>query len=158
MKTWHFAHWPALAWVETILKSIAFLFAYLAAIQALNRGDFGLPGGSQLAQFIILAILWFGLLAAVYDRLLEREITAMIFLIFNDLAHGSMLLALASPSGLSGELTAFAGLMLLGDLVKLVFLRVHNFQVRDTPPAVMYALTGFYVVGYALLLLFSLLT
>ena len=43
--------------------------------------------------------------------------------------------------------------MLLGDLVKLVFLKVHNFAVRDTPPAVLYGLTLIYVVGYLLILI-----
>jgi hypothetical protein len=42
--------------------------------------------------------------------------------------------------------------MLAGDLVKLVFLRVHDFAVRDTPKAVLYGLTLVYVVGYLAIL------
>jgi hypothetical protein len=38
--------------------------------------------------------------------------------------------------------------MLVGDLVKLVFLRVHQFQVRDTPRAALYGLTTLYAMGY----------
>jgi len=46
--------------------------------------------------------------------------------------------------------------MLLGDLVKLVFLKVHSFTVRATPKAVLYGLTLIYVVGYLLILLLEL--
>jgi len=42
-------------------------------------------------------------------------------------------------------------------LIKLIFLRVHDFQVRDTPRSVLYGLTLFYVVGYVLLLMLELL-
>jgi hypothetical protein len=46
--------------------------------------------------------------------------------------------------------------MLLGDLVKLVFVRVHDFSGRDTPQVVLYKLTSGYVAGYLLILILSL--
>jgi hypothetical protein len=42
----------------------------------------------------------------------------------------------------------FGLLMLLGDLVKLVFLKMHDFEVRVTPKTVLYGLTSLYIVGY----------
>ena len=53
-------------------------------------------------------------------------------------------------------LPAYAGLMLLGDLVKLVFLKAHSFTVRNTPPAVMYGLTSVWAAGYLLILILEL--
>lgn len=47
--------------------------------------------------------------------------------------------------------------MLVGELVKLLFLKVHGFQVRDIPRSVLYGLTAFYVVGYAILLVLEFL-
>ena len=47
----------------------------------------------------------------------------------------------------------FLSLMLAGDLVKMLFIAVHrDFTVRDVPRIVLYALTGVYVAGYALIL------
>jgi hypothetical protein len=43
--------------------------------------------------------------------------------------------------------------MLAGDLVKLVFLRVHDFTVRDTPRAALYGFALVYVVGYLAILI-----
>jgi len=64
-----------------------------------------------------------------------------------------MVVALAAEPGSGWLLSTFAALMLLGDLVKLVFLKVHEFTVRDMPKAVLYGLTLVYVVGYLLILL-----
>ncbi|MBN2471073.1 MAG: hypothetical protein JXN59_10140 [Anaerolineae bacterium] len=154
-KTWHIASWHPLAWVETVIKLAAFAVAIPAGARALGAGGLALPGGETLAQFVILAVLALGLLAAIYDRWLEKEIIAMGFVVLNNLAHWGMVLALAAP--INAPLVAFAGLMLLGDLVKLVFLRTADFAVRDTPQRVLYSLTLFYVVGYLLLLLIALL-
>jgi hypothetical protein len=112
-----------------------------------------LPSGLRLAQLVILAFLSLGLVAAIFDRLVEREIVAMVFVILNNLGHWGMVVAMASKPGPGALLTAFAGLMLAGDVVKLVFLRIHDHSVRDTPRAVLYGLTLVYVAGYLVILL-----
>lgn len=154
---WHVAQWPPLAWLETLIKLIALVIGMLALVHSLSAGEFALPSGLRLAQLIVMAILSLGLVAAIFDRLAEREIVAMLFVILNNLGHWGMVVALASEQGPGSRLVAFAALMLVGDLVKLVFLKVHDFQVRDTPRAVLYRLTLFYVVGYALLLILEFL-
>jgi hypothetical protein len=151
------AGWPPLAWLETAVKLVALAMGVTALVRATSTGLFWLPGGARLAQLIILAALSLGLVAAIFDRLAEREIVAMIFVVVNNLGHWSMVVALASKPGPGGLLPAFAGLMLLGDLVKLVFLKVHDFAVRDTPRAALYGLTLFYAAGYAALLVLELL-
>jgi hypothetical protein len=157
-KVWHVAPWPPLAWLETVIKLAAFGFGIAALVQALVIGTFELPGGLRLAQLIALFVLSLGLVAAILDRLAEREIVAMIFVVLNNVAHWGMVVALLFQPGPGWLLLAFAGLMLLGDLVKLVFLRVHtDFSVRDTPRTVLYGLTGFYVVGYLVILLLELI-
>jgi len=56
----------------------------------------------------------------------------------------------------NSELLTFAGLMLLGELVKVWFLKTSGFGVRHVPPAAMYGLTLFYAAGYASILLLGL--
>jgi hypothetical protein len=152
---WHVSSWPPLAWLETASKLISLILGLVALVQALASGAFALPGGLRLAQLIVLVFLSLGLVAAIFDRLAEREIVATIFVV-NNLGHWGMVVALASEPGPGGLLPAFAGLMLLGVLVKLVSLRLHDFSVRDTPRAVLYGLTSVYVVGYLLILLLEL--
>jgi len=56
-------------------------------VQALAGGAFGLPNGVRLVQWIVLAILSLGLVAAIFDRLAGREIVAMAFVLLNNLGH-----------------------------------------------------------------------
>jgi hypothetical protein len=153
---WHVAQWPPLAWVETIIKLVALALGIIALVQALSGGTFAWPSGTRLAQLIILALLSLGLLAAILDRLAQREIVAMAFVPINNLGHWGMVYALLTMPGPGALLPAFAALMLAGDLVKLVFLRVSDFSVRDLPKAVLYGLTLVYVVGYLAILLLEL--
>jgi hypothetical protein len=76
-----------------------------------------LPRGVRLAQFVIQAILSLGLVAAIFDRLIERELVAMVFVAFNNLGHWGVVAALASEPGPGSLLIAFCTLMLIGDLV-----------------------------------------
>ncbi|MGD2206275.1 MAG: hypothetical protein PVH17_05805 [Anaerolineae bacterium] len=152
-KSWHLASWPPLAWLETVIKLAALVLGIVALLQALSIGTLVLPGGLRLAQLIILAFLSLGLVAAIFDRLAEREIVAMVFVLLNNLGHWGMVITLATEPGAGWMLPSFVALMLLGDLVKLIFLRVHTFSVRDTPEAVLYGLTSVYVVGYLVILL-----
>lgn len=150
--TWHIASWPPLAWVETGIKTIALILGIVAGVQALTEGVFTLPAGFRLAQTILLGLLSLGLIVAIFDRIIERELVAMIFVIVNNLGHWGMVVSLASGSSRGLMLVAFSILMLAGDIVKLVFLNVHDFRVRDTSPAAMFGLTSIYVIGYAIIL------
>lgn len=151
VKRWYVADWPPLAWLETALKAVALVIGILAWVRV-GRNAFVLPRGFRLGQLVVLSLLSLGLVAAIFDRWIEHEVVAMIFVIVNNLGHWGMVAALAVRPGPGVSLTAFAALMLLGDLVKLAFLKVHDFTVRDTPRGVLYGLTLFYVFGYVIIL------
>jgi hypothetical protein len=151
-KHWRVAAWPPLAWLETFVKLIALAAGIAAGFRALAGPALDLPADLRWAQLIVLGVLALGLVAAVWDRWQERELVAMGFVIVNNLGHWGMLLAFFSPTFSRTTLLLFAGLMLAGDLVKIVFLRVHAFTVRGQPMSVMIGLTAAYVLGYGLLI------
>ena len=153
---WHVAHWPPLAWLETGIKLVALGIGMGTAVAALSAPNFSLPNGLRLVQFIILIVLSLGLIAAIFDRIADREIIAMGFVVLNNLGHWGMVLVLASADDVSRAIWLFAGLMLLGDLVKIWFIKTENFTVRDFPQRTLYILTGVYIVGYAIILLLGL--
>ena len=151
-ENWHITQWPPLAWLETILKLVAIGIGIAALIEALDEGSFKLSVGLSLVQFILLGILCLGLVAAIFDRLKYKEIISMEFVIINNLGHWATLLAIAMDPGPGWKLIAFCALFLAGDLVKMLFIKVHNFKVRDTPHSILYGLTAFYATGYAVLI------
>jgi len=150
-RAWHLARWPALAWLETFLKLGACGLALGAAVGAWGR-PWVFPSGLALAQWLVLLVLSLGLLAAIYDRWLDRERIALGFVAINNLGHWGLLLTPLWPPPAPGILAAFASLMLAGELVKLAFLRRHRFRVRDVPPRIVYGLTLAYALGYLVLL------
>ena len=156
-KSWHIARWAPLAWLETGIKLVALGIGVGTAVSAIIAGDFSWPTGLRLVQFILLIVLSLGLIAAIFDRLADREIVAMGFVILNNLGHWGMVLGLTAVAIGSNAVWLFAGLMLLGDLVKLWFIKTENFTVRDFPQPVLYGLTLVYVVGYMFILLLELI-
>jgi hypothetical protein len=150
-REWHVGDWSPLGWIETGLKAGAILVGIAALLTAAER-PIHAAGGARLAQEIILAVMSLGLLAAIADRLVEREAVAMVFVLFNNVGHWCMTIAVARDPDVGGYLLAFAGLMLAGDLVKLVWLARSGYRVRDLSPAVPFVLTGLYAAGYVALI------
>jgi hypothetical protein len=60
-RKWYVAKYPALAWVETVIKVIAILIGIVALSAAFGRGSFAMPGGLRLAEFAVMAFLAIGL-------------------------------------------------------------------------------------------------
>lgn len=152
---WHVARWTGLGWAETLVKGAAQVVALVAFARCLD-GDLGWPSGARLAQFVILALLSLGLLAAIADRIAMREVVSMVFVITNNLAHWGMLVALATIPGPGALFPWFCALMLAGEVVKLAFLTTSGFRVRNVSPAVVLGLTVLYAAGYAGMLLLEL--
>jgi hypothetical protein len=149
---WHVARWGPLGWLETVLK-LGGVVVGVAALSASLDGAADGPSGARLAQVLILGLLSVGLVAAIADRIADREVVGLVFILAMNVGHWCMTVALARDGDLGGYVVAFGALMLAGDLVKLVFLRTTGFRVRDISPTVVYGLTGAYAVGYAALLL-----
>jgi hypothetical protein len=146
---WHVAPWGALAWTETGIKSLAFLCAYVAMSSSIAAG-WSTPRGVRIVELVLVGLATLGLLAAIGDRLLEREIVAMVFVCFNDLAHLALVVSLLTTDGPGRLLTAFALLMMCGELVKIRFLHSTGFTVRNTPASIVIRLTVAYAIVYAL--------
>ena len=145
----HVARWGTLGWIETGVKSCAFLCAYVALASSITTG-WSTPRGVRVAELVLIGIAALGLLTAIGDRLLEREVIAMVFVCFNNLGHLAMLVSLSTTAGPGRLLTAFAVLMLFGELIKIQFLRSTGFTVRDTPASIVIGLTTAYALLYAL--------
>ena len=171
-KQWYVGNWTGLGWLETGIKLIAHVVAFVALIWAIRGTDFRFWGGMYDLRVIILAIMALGLTFAIADRYVEKETIAMIFVISNVIAHWGMVYALWRQPCSCGLLLLinyqpqfllpwqllpiFAALMLLGDLVKIVFLLRTKFTVRGYSSRVLVYLTGGYAIGYAVLLVLSL--
>lgn len=149
---WHVKRWPFSAWVETALKLAACAVAFTVW---LSPGSYtgSIDGPVWGITLGVLAAMTLGLCVAIYDRWIEKEIVSMAFIVPNLAGHAVMLALLFSVSRAGQGLASFAGLMLLGDIAKLVFLHRTGFTVRDVPRRVLRRLTALYALGYLVLVL-----
>lgn len=148
---WHVGEYGRLGWVETGIKAAAFLVAYTAFAHALDR-SLHAPTVIKVGELALLGVAEAGLVVAVRDRLIEREITAMGFVLFNNAAHLGMLYALLAAPGPGGLLSVFCALMLAGEVTKIVWLRTTEFTVREVGPLVVQGIVVAYAVVYAVAL------
>ncbi len=155
-KPWHYADWSPLGWLETVIKAVAFIIAFIALVNALTGGTAAAPVGWEWVIVILLGLLALGLTAAIVERYNQREIFAMGFVLVNVVAHWGMVYSLLTVPGPGGLFLLFVSLMLIGDVVKLVWLRVSGYSQVGVPASVMYGLTGFYAAGYLILVLLTL--
>jgi hypothetical protein len=150
-RAWHVGEYGLLGWAETALKAAAFVVAYVAFVQALGRSLHS-PNGIHIAELALIGLAELGLLAAITDRLAEREAIAMGFVCFNNAAHLGMLFALVAAPGPGGLVSLFCGLMLSGEAVKLVWLEEHEVTMRGLSTLALQALVGAYALIYAVAL------
>lgn len=143
-RTWHVGSYEPLAWAETAIKAAAFVVAYVAFVQALQR-TLHAPDGIHLVELGFLGVAELGLLAAIGDRLVERELIAVGFVVLNNVAHLGMLYALLAVPGPGGLVSLFCLLMLTGEIMKIAWLRTTHFTVREFSALIVQGL----VVAYA---------
>jgi hypothetical protein len=151
-RQWYFANYPMLAWVETVIKAFAMIIGIAAFAVSLSKGTFALPTGVGFAELIVMAVLAIGLVAAIFDRILDREIVAMIFVLFNNLAHWGIVTSMLFLREANPYVVPFCAVMAVGDMVKTIFLKAHSFQVRDIPQFILFGLTALYLAGYTIVL------
>ncbi len=150
---WHVARWGPLGWLETCLKAGAFVVAF-AAVAATTWDAHELPSGwVRWTVAATLAAATLGLALAIVDRIIEREIVAMVFVVMNVGAHVAMLAVATTVPVATGWLTAFGVLMLAGEVVKLVFLTTTGFRVREIARSTLIVLTTLYAALYLVMVI-----
>ena len=152
--SWHFYNWTFLGWLETGIKAIALIIGLRSFWLSRVSQIWILPSGIQLVRWIVLGVLSLGIFAAIYNRWQNKEIVSMIFVLFNNLGHWGMFLALTRNTGWA-ILPIFAFLMMLGDLIKIIFLKQQHYTEKNIPHNIFIKLTLIFVLGYGLIGLLS---
>jgi len=110
--SWYIQNWTFLGWMETIIKTFAIIIGILAFYFSLDTQEWIIPSSIRLLQVIILGILSLGIFFAIFNRWQNQEVISMIFVLFNNIGHWGMFLALLRGIGWF-YLPFFALLMML---------------------------------------------
>lgn len=154
---WHIKKWHLLGWLETLIKSLAIIIGIYVLFIGFTKPAFLRLNQLPLIELIILTILSLGLLAAIYNRYQLKDIISMVFVIFNNLGHWGLIYGILKGANIK-FLYSFVLIMLAGDIVKIVFLKRHNYSEGDMAPQKFIYLTSVYALGYLVIFLFGLPT
>jgi len=153
-RSWHVGEYHPLAWAETAVKAVAFVVAYVAFVHALDRSLHS-PSGIRIVELVLLGLAEVGILLAVVDRVIERELIAVGFVLFNNAAHASMLYALLAVPGPGGLLSIFCAFMLGGELIKWRWLHEERPPMRQLSLMAAQAFVVAYAAIYLVALVFT---
>ncbi len=154
--TWYVAPMSRLEWVETIFKSAAIVIAFITFVREFTPGELQQPAGAAGTQSRIFMWMAIALAIAILDRLQQRELFSIGFVVMNDLAHWAMYLSLLSGLTAMGWVIAYCALMMAGDIAKIVFFVTSGYTVRGAPRPLLLSGVGAFVVAYGVILVLAL--
>jgi len=155
-KHWHVAPMAPLEKLETGLKVIAIIVAAVVFFQTRSSSGVVELTGTVAIQARILRIMAIGLAVAILDRLQQREVVSIVFVVFNDLAHWGMYFALASGIAPVAGVIVYCALMMTGDMAKIAFFATTDYTVRGIPKPLLLGGVAAFVVAYAVVLVLAL--
>lgn len=153
---WHVAPMSRLEWLETGLKIVAMIIAFITFARLFDSDGLSSPAGSAGIQSRILFWMAVGLAFAIIDRLQQREMFSIGFVVANDLAHWAMYLSFMSGLSAMAPVIAYCGFMMAGDLAKIAFFSTSPYTVRGIPRPVLLVGVGAFVVAYGVVLVLAL--
>jgi hypothetical protein len=153
---WHVAPMGRLEWLETGLKLAAMAVAFVTFARAFDPAGLSTPVGGAYTQSRILFWMAVGLAVAILDRLQQRELFSIGFVVVNDLAHWAMYLSFMSGLSTMAPVIAYCALMMAGDAAKIAFFATSGYTVRGAPRPLLLAGVAAFVVAYGVVLVLAL--
>ena len=153
---WHVAPMSRLEWLETVLKMVAMVVAFVTFARVFDAGRMSAPADSTGIQSRILFWMAVGLAFAIVDRLQQREVFSIGFVVVNDLAHWAMYLSFMSGLSHVAPVIVYCALMMAGDLAKIAFFTTSKYTVRGIPKPLLLAGVAAFVVAYGVVLVLAL--
>ena len=111
-KQWHIGNWTGLGWLETGIKLVAQVVAFVAIAWAIRPWDLGiwttdfrLWPDIYLIRVLILGVITLALTANLENRFREKELVSTILGLINVVAHWGLIFSLWRQPGPSGLLS-----------------------------------------------------
>jgi len=151
-KDWRCQRYGPLGWMETVVKALA-MGVGIASLQIYNRASRVLTA-KRLTQIVLMGLLGGVLLAAIVQRILDKELFALGFIIFQVVAHWIMVLILILSVDPGAYIFVYVFLMILGEFIKLCFLGLaENIEVKFLTRPILFGISIGFVIFYIIILI-----
>lgn len=146
-KTWRCEKYGPLGWLEILVKAMAIGVA--VASLSIYTPDSRTYDSIKIAQIVFIGILASTCTFLILQRLVEREIFALIFIVLLSIGHWVLFAMLFQTVDPGAFVFTFCFLMIMGEYVKVMFLFIMNeYEVIWLPKPIHYILTFCLIIGY----------
>lgn len=156
-KQWHVANWGLLGWLETAVKGIGILLAFVALVDSLGADKFIIGDNPHLAAVILLGLLTLGMVAPLFFRYIQKEIVSMAYAVFNFLGHAALLIGLLRQPDQELYVILFGAAYIIGEVVKQRFLTTTGYTEAGQSTKAMLNFSRGVMAAYALLIILVLI-
>lgn len=156
-KQWHVTNWGLLGWLETAVKGIGILLAFVAFVDSLGADKFIIGDNPHLAAVILLGLLALGMVAPLGLRYIQKEIISMAYAVFNFLGHAALFLALVRQPDQEIYAILFGAAYIIGEIIKQRFLTTTGYTEAGQSPKAMLNFSRGVIAAYALLIILVLI-
>jgi len=136
----------------TLIKAIAIGVA-ISSLSIYNQGSREYDG-IKIAQMVFIGLLASACTILIIQRIVEREIFALIFIVLLTIAHWVLFVILFQSTDPGAWIFTFCFLMIMGDYVRVMFLFIMNeYEVIWLPKPIHYLLTFCFILGYLVVMI-----
>jgi len=154
---WRCQRYGPLGWMETVVKALA-IGVGIASLSIYSRAERTLKT-LRIVQIVFMAIIGAVLVAMIVQRILDKELFALGFIVVNVIGHWIMVLILILSRDPGAFIFTYAFLMVLGEFIKICFLFLaENIEVKFLTKPILFALSGFFVIFYIIIIILQVVT
>ena len=155
-KDWRCQKYGPLGWMETIIKLIG-IGVGIASLSIYNNEDRILPT-TRIAQIVLMAITGAALIAQIVQRVLDKELFALGFIVLHVFGHWIMTIVLILSKDPGSFLFTYVFLMVLGEYIKLMFLCLaDNVEVRFLTKPILFAISAVFVLIFLVVIILQII-
>jgi len=151
-KDWRCQRYGPLGWMESLVKLIA-MGVGIASLKEYNHAS-RILSSKRITQIVLMGLMGGVLIAGIVQRVLDKELFALGFIIVQVLAHWIMVLVLIFSVDPGAFIFVYVFLMILGEFIKLCFLGLaENIEVKFLTRPILFGISIFFVIFYIIILI-----
>jgi hypothetical protein len=147
---WHSEAWGTWGIAETVLKLIGVGAGVLAFINSDGNAALRIGDNPHLLALILLVLLTLGAVFQLVVRFGQKETISFGFAVLNLIGHVALVIALLRVPEQATLAVIFGGMYVLGQVVKLQFLRETGYTEGGATTSAMLRVTGAIAIMYVL--------
>eukprot|EP01114_Cavostelium_apophysatum_P007814 TRINITY_DN1_c0_g1_i1.p1 TRINITY_DN1_c0_g1~~TRINITY_DN1_c0_g1_i1.p1 ORF type:complete len:172 (-),score=37.22 TRINITY_DN1_c0_g1_i1:223-738(-) len=156
-KDWRCQRYGPLGWAEALVKVLGIGVA-IASLKVYNDDDNQPIGDNtkRIVQIAFMAIMGAVLVAQIVQRVLDKELFALSFIILHVIGHWIMVLVLilSRLKDYGQFLFSYCFLMVFGEFIRCCYLFLaENIEVKYLTKPIMFGISAFFIVFHIVVII-----